>query len=234
MKRILLPALLLILAVACQKDYMMATSLQEMGSFDGKVFVSDRGIKFNIVSDESETPLKDAAERVFVKFDIMRPNSDGYDIVVRSWLIPLVKDWRKRSSLTQDDDFGNDPIRVNGGWIGGGYMNMEVVIYFLPESETRHLVNLVLEDTPPDPDTLRFTMMHNAYGEVPSPQSLKEEDPEVKYSRGVSTVCFPTEGMIPADKEEMPFKISSTWYAVDDDGNYLLKEQSTVGMLRSR
>ena len=232
MKRFLFIALALFIA-ACSKDYPIASGVKEMGSCKDGVFTSDEGISYKIVSDLSEEALGDQ-ERVCVDFDILYPSDGGYAITVNSWWKPLVKPWLRRSALEGNEGLGEDPIRVYSGWISGGYFNLDIYVYIKKESETKHFVNLVLDDLADSPDTLRLNLTHNGYGEVPSLEELDAGDPDGKYVRGTSTACFPVGDMLPDGADEMPFKISGTWYATTDEGNYILEDYSTEGILKRR
>ncbi len=222
------------MAASCGKNELVVTGLSDMGRCDGSVFVSDGGIRYVIRSTDTEEPVP-AQDRLFLSFNIVGQNEQGYDIHVKTWATPLVKDWLKATSVTDDDALGHDPVRVSGGWQGGGYLNMEIGVTFLQGSETKHLINLVLNDATADTDTLRLTLRHNGGGESVTPDMLNADTEDTlweTYANGVSMVCFPTEGLLPAGVEEMPFKISSTWYVKDEQGAYSLQERSVIGLLR--
>lgn len=233
MKRFLYLAALL-LSVACAKSHLIVSGVVAMGSSDGTTFITDEGVRCTVTSCETEKPLP-ASERLYVIFDIIQQTSQGYDIRVTRWTQPLVKDYLTASSVTDDKALGDAPVKILGGWTGGGYLNLDITLSLKMESETKHLINLVVEDPKADADTLRMTLRHHSSGESLTAAMLNADTEGVlteTYAYGQSYVCFPTRGLLPDGKEEMPFKITSTWITQDEQGGYVEEKVYSIGNLK--
>lgn len=234
MKRILTLITILVLA-SCVKNYPIANGLTAIGSYDGTTFTSDEGIICKIVESTAAEPLQ-AMERVYIAYDVISHDGNMYSIRLLSWTKPLVKKWLRQEEITDEDAIGHDPIRTTGGWISGGYINIELSLSYRKESETKHVVNLVLANPPVQADSLRLSIRHNGNGESVTTDILnadKAEEWKDTYSFGTSLVCFPTEGILPDDMKELPFAITGDWYYQDaDTKEWSLKESKVTGVLK--
>ena len=234
MKKLFILAVLL-MAAACVKNYPMVSGTSAMGSCDGQYFISDEGVSYKIVQDNSTEPLG-AMDRVYVSFDVIGGSGKNYDIRVLAWSKPLVKDWVKVSSAAEEQALGSDPIRITKGWMSGGYINMDIMLTIKRESETKHVVNLCLCNPPVQQDTLRLAFRHNGNKESIPAEMLNTLDQDAlkeQYATGSSLVCFPTSGLLPDGSDSLPFKITTLWTHHDEQtGKWLLEEEYTVGILR--
>ena len=153
---------------SCAKDDTLRYYNVTMGNvIDGR-FVSDQGNIFNIV--EQQCPEKiDTMNRVLVNCDILRQTAGTtkeYDVRLTQVFNVLSKETVAASSNPSNETLGNDPVHLEDVWISGGYINMSIIIPVKSTGERSHLINLVFSDDDIKDNTYRFTIRHNAYGEI--------------------------------------------------------------------
>ena len=221
-------AAMILCLVSCMRDDTLMYGAVSMGVVKNGQILTDEGMTLIVADNPCEGDLK-AERRVHVIYDILRKDGPAlYEIALLRIVNVLVKD---SVNLTESDpdEIGDDPVAVSSAWQGGGYINLLVGLSILKDSEVKHLINLVLDDTAPT-DTLRFTLRHNAFGEYMGSQAVSSEDLSI-----VSTyVSFPVFGLIPVGLNEIPVKISWTWHSNAEDGSLVEETRlySTKGTLR--
>lgn len=221
-------AAMILCLVSCMRDDTLMYGAVSMGVVrDGRI-QTDEGMTLVVAENPCDGDLK-AERRVHVIYDVLRKQGPAlYDIALLRIVNVLVKD-AVNLSESDPDEIGDDPVAVTSAWEGGGYINLLVGLSVVKDSEVKHLVNLVLDDTAPS-DTLRFTLRHNAYGEYMGSPTVASEDLSI-----VSTyVSFPVFGLIPVGINEIPIKISWTWHDNAEDGTLVedTRLYSTKGILR--
>ena len=216
MKRILPLLLALTALLSCVKEgYPLLSNTSDIGSLKGRVVTTDGGLELTVTEQNVDLPEGDQ-DRIFVRFDVLRKTGDrSCDIRLNGWTVPLNKAGLRKSDITDPAQVGDDPIYMESGWFSGGYLNMELVLPILRGSETKHLLNLVFDDAN-SADTLRFRIHHNGFGEVFLPPLPEAE--AAKYDFGQAMFCVQMNGFLPADKDEMPVKITWPWYETDSQG----------------
>lgn len=153
---------------SCAKDETLRYYNVTMGNVVDGRFVSDQGNIFNVT--EQLCPEKiDTMNRVLVNCDILRQTAgttNEYDVRLTQAFNVLAKETVAASSNPSDETLGNDPIHLENLWISGGYINMSIIIPVKTTGGRKHLINLVFSDDDIKDNTYRFTIRHNAYGEV--------------------------------------------------------------------
>lgn len=109
-------------------------------------------------------------QRVFIHFVPLEEKKAGYDYNVS--LIQL------ENILTKDiipltvqtaDSIGNDRINIAEQWITGNYLNIEYQYYHSNNPTKKHMLNLVINETPEAPaeesDYINLEFRHNAYND---------------------------------------------------------------------
>ena len=214
-----------VLIAECSKESgTLAYETTEIGSITGSIFKGDGGNTYDIVEDAAG--VKDM-ERAYVTFDVLSKTADKrYDIAVKKYQKALVKD---PIYLTQaPDTLGNDAIYLYTAWLSGGYLNMRVVMNFKLNSTVSHWVNLVYDDTA-EMDTLRFHLTHNGHGEG----NILTATDTTGYRNGAAMMSIPIVQLMPSSMNEIPIKVTSTWYERDTSGVYTgdLKTYTRTGTL---
>lgn len=201
-------------AVSCTKDkadFPIAYSVESMGTIDGNTLIDDNGLVYEIVEVREGVDVYDM-DRALAYFDVLRKLEDKrYSIRLLYLMHPLCKDVLNRSTA-HESELACDPVLVRGGWISGGYINLNLLLTRRIMSDTKHMINLVYDDSQPM-DTLRFTLNHNGFGE-----GFADEETRPEYEDATGIVCFNVSGMLPDGAESIPVKITAPWYeTVEDD-----------------
>lgn len=236
MKRFLLICLIPLLWACEKNEAPLWTGATEIGTFKSGVFAADAGWTGRITEAVVDAPTEDY-ERILLHFDMLRPNAGGsFDLRLTGWVKPLTKPGLLKSAA-DPDDIGSDPITLVNGWFAGGYINMELRFTASKNTKVTHFINLVLDDVSPknpeEPDTLRFRLHHNGYGDVFYPTDPKGSN-AADYVTGTAWFCVPSNVFLPEGTDEMPIKITWPWYETDDQGLYTdrLKDFSRKGTLK--
>ncbi|MBR2063578.1 MAG: hypothetical protein IJ971_02655 [Bacteroidales bacterium] len=203
MKRILLSALIVVIAISCKKDDTLRYNNLTMGNIVGETIVSDQGNTFDIAETLLEVDLqKFKYGRVLLMCDVLKKTSENrYDIRLTGIESVLTKDVLTQSEITEDKLMVEDAINIRDIWYGGGYLNLFIEIAQKKDSETKHMINLVYDDQAKEEGYV-FILRHNAFGETPS-----EEDKGYRSASGY--VSFPIAGLIKEDSADITMKWKS-------------------------
>lgn len=203
MKRILLSALIAVIAISCKKDDTLRYNNLTMGNIVGETIVSDQGNTFDIAETLFEVDLqKFEYGRVLLMCDVLKKTSENrYDIRLTGIESVLTKDVLTLSEITEDKLMVEDAINIRDIWYGGGYLNLFIEIAQKEDSEKEHMINLVYDDQSEEEGYV-FILRHNAFGETPS-----EEDKEYRSAFGY--VSFPIAGLIKEDSADITMKWKS-------------------------
>lgn len=111
-------------------------------------------------------------QRVFIQFLPLTESKPGYEYNVK--LIQLENILTKNViPLTEEtaDSIGNDRINVTALWVTGKYLNIEHQFYHSGNPEIKHMLNMVVNETPDAPvqeeGYLNLEFRHNAYDDEP-------------------------------------------------------------------
>jgi len=211
-------------AMACSKN--SGTVLSRVTTIatasDRKLF-TDNGETF-IINNGAEG--KDISSgRWYIIGDLVSKLKDNTYVVNLQKILPvLVKDIKNDSAPLEPEILVNDPIEPQNIWISGGYVNMEMMLLFIYDSETVHLVNLVLDTGRSHADSLFFDIRHNAYGETPANPEYSADG----FLGGRFYTSFPLSSLPSPITGETVFQFRYPWY--DDLGKYTIKNYSVTGI----
>ncbi|MCC8199474.1 MAG: NigD-like protein [Tannerellaceae bacterium] len=144
---------------------------------DGYYFQSDRGNTFLPISPVyGYAPAK--KQRAFVTYTLGPNESEisDYAMYVHRIDTILSKDIVENLYDKNENVYGNDPVKIEKIWIGGGFLNIKFGTYW--GGKEAHFVNLLQEE---EEDAI-LTFRHNAY-----------DDPELRW--GYGWVAFDLSGL---------------------------------------
>ena len=191
------------IATSCQKDETLRYYNATMGNIVDGRFVSDQGNTFNIVEQTCEGRL-DTLKRAFTICDILSSTgTNEYDVRLNYITSVLTKAPLLSSEIEDMSQMANDPALLSDLWISGGYINLYITVPIKIGSDTKHMINLILDETAKEDGTYTFTLRHDASGEI-----LKEgQNTNMVLAAGY--VSFPVSHLIKEDQA----KISIKWYS---------------------
>ena len=222
MKRIIIFIIAGIAALAstsCDKDNTLRYNNFTMGNIvDGK-FVSDQGNTFNVVEQTCSGRL-DTLERAIVLCDVLYQEEGGdYAVRLNKFQKVLAKSPVKSSETTDESILTNDPLILSDLWISGGYINMSLSLPVKIEGNQPHIINLMLDDTDQTEGLYKFTLLHNANGEV-----LKNDSSNNDMYLANAYVSFPITSIITEENAT----IRLTWKSYKLNNQYMVSSE-TVG-----
>lgn len=165
---------------------------------DGRI-ETDRG---NVLVPDDSSVGHDLTEgeRVFIRGRIRdREDENTFRVRIEKYYQLLVKPYL-RSSDSEEEELGDDPVDVENAWFGGGYLNARLALEHNASSGTSHRIELVYEDAASNADTARFTLRHNAYADT------------VRTRIGRATVSFDLENLLPEGQEKIYVVLQWRWY----------------------
>lgn len=155
-------------AVSCSKDDTIRYNNATMGNIVNGNFISDQGNLFNVVDQTCEGKL-DTMKRAFVVCDVLN-NTEGkeneFDVRLNYLATVLTKNAIYSSSITEGNEPANDPILLQSYWVSGGYLNIYLAVPVVSDSNIKHTVNFVYDDTAQADGTYTFHIRHDKNGEV--------------------------------------------------------------------
>lgn len=218
------------LPASCKKDDSVLFGQTEFADIRNGALVNDEGQIFHITENLSAEALPNEG-RVVALIDILRRTkgkSNEWDVRLRQFDIPLVKDAVDVSELEADD-----PIYIHSCWDSGGYININFAISYAlkmvedkwEQTGTKHLINLFYKS---DGDTLRLCLNHNGYGEVfgetGNPQM--QDSPDWSFVTGSGFLCVPV-ASLPLSAPVTPVVLTWKWYDYDSSDSAYLPTSST-------
>ena len=138
---------------------------------------------------------------------------------------------------TDDDKKVEDPIHIDQLWISGGYINLYIMfeIQINPTlTNSKHMINLVLDDSTNETGKYTFTLRHNSFGETFASQNAEAADAEISaHGEGTPNwgfagcyVSFPISELISDKTAEITLSWKShiiygnAWRAEVEDKSY--------------
>lgn len=185
-------------AVSCQKDDTLRYNNVTMGNVIAGTFVSDQGNTFNVVEQTCQGKL-DTMKRAILACDVLKATegaTDEYDVRLTKVTSVLEKNPLHLSGITDEDAQVKDPIHIEHIWHSGGYMNLQVIIPIPGDSSSKHLINLVYDDTASNGKSYIFELRHNGFGEVWTENSTD-------YVLASGYVSFPIGKLISGDSADI-------------------------------
>lgn len=210
MKRIGRSIICIIAAIAaltsCKKDDTLQYNNLTMGNVVDGTFTSDQGNIFTVVEKNCTGDFENM-KRAIVLCDVLKKvegTQNEYEVRLNGLGAVLTKDPVSKKTADNDNEMSiEDPINIYDLWISGGYINMYVQIEVIPNSDTKHLVNLVIDEEASTDGKYVFTLRHNSFGE-----SITHDAQDVTL--GGSYVSFPISDLIKEDSAEII--MNWTWY----------------------
>ena len=199
-------ALMCIASVSCKKDTTIQYNNLTMGNVTEGKFVSDQGNIFN-VTEKDESITKDLLEmnRAYILCDVLNKTVGGldneYDIRLNAMVDVKTKDIIALGTELNEEQMTDDPAYIEYAWFSGGYINLYVIFPIKENSETKHLINLVQEETE---EGYLFKLRHNSYDEKLSTENVNE------YVMAGGYISFPISSVIVEDRANV--KIEWTWH----------------------
>lgn len=205
--------------VSCKKDETLRYGNVTMGNRVNGKFISDQGNTFNLVEINTKINF-DKFRRGIMQCDVLRQAGEKeYDVRVTYLDTVLTKSPVMADVAAQDPEKTvEDPIHIEQRWISGGYLNLYVVFEIQTDpflKDSKHMVNLVLDESESKEGEYVFTLRHNAFGET-----FKEKDKEnlvpdvntkadnsINWGFAGSYVSFPIADLI----EEKEAKVTLKW-----------------------
>ncbi|MCD7978823.1 MAG: NigD-like protein [Tannerellaceae bacterium] len=158
---------------------------------DGYYFQNDEGKTFlPITPVHGYSPSRN--HRAFVTYTLGPNESEVSDYAMYVHRIDSILSKKIAENLHEKNDtiYGQDPVKIEKIWIGGGFLNIKFGTYW--GGKEAHFVNLLQEDEG-DPFTLTFR--HNSYN-----------DPDYKWAYG--WVAFDLSGLETEKTENETLKIT--------------------------
>ena len=230
---------ILVLGMAsCKKDDTLRYNNVTMGNLVNGKFISDQGNTFNMVEMNSNVDLK-KFRRGIMSCDVLREVGEKeYDVRVNYMDTVFTKAPILASVAAEDaEKTVMDPIHVEQLWVSGGYVNMYIVfeIQINPMLEnSKHMINLVLDDSKSVKGKYNFTLRHNSFGETFTTLNTEETVPEVStlsnaqinWGFAGSYVTFPIADLIKDQTAEITIDWTShiitdfAWSAKTEEKSY--------------
>ena len=206
-------AAIIVAAASCKKDDTLRYNNITMGNVVNGTFISDQGNTFNVVEQTCSGRL-DTLERAIILCDILY-QEDGGDYAVRlnNFQKVLTKAPVKASETTDESILKRDPIILSDLWISGGYINMLLTLPVKMNSKQPHIINLMLDDAAQAEGAYKFTLLHNAGGEI-----LKADSSNNDVYLANAYASFPITSIL--TDETATFQLTWTSYKVN--GQYMI------------
>ena len=154
--------------------YVSYGVIQNVNNTNDYEILTDKGNTLVVTKSYTGQKIEDD-KRVLVNFEILSDKDKSknvYEIKVNGFYNLLSKPLVSESYILQNeglrrDSIGNDPFNDIAARFSGEYLNIDFELLYEQYSNTKHMINLVYDDTRANTDTLYLRLYHNAYGEVP-------------------------------------------------------------------
>ena len=194
-------ALSALVMTSCQQDDTLYYNNMTMGNVVDGRFISDQGNVFNVVSQDCGGNLS-TEKRAMVMCDVLNETAgavDEYDVHLINYSTVLDKDAVALENASEGEISVQDPIVIEQLWYSGGYLNMLIRFQILPDSETKHLINLVHSKDAEGKYILN--LRHNAYDETYAKQPTG-----TMIFKGGGYVSFPIVKFVKEDQAKIVLK----------------------------
>ena len=207
--------------------------IQNVNSENNYEIQTDNGNTLIVTKSFTGQKVEDD-KRVYVNFEILSDkdkNKNVYEIQVNGFYNLLSKPLVSESFILQNEEFrrdsiGNDPFSEISARFGGEYININFELYYKEGSDTKHMINLVYDDTHTNTDTLYLRLYHNAFGEVPGKGYYLFKG-HGRSSFKISDIALkPTTHLLPTSNSSIPVKL--TWLEYDNDLKPIERSGSSV------
>ena len=183
--------------------------IRNINSMNNYEILTDKGNTLKVLKSHATQTIENE-KRVLVNYEILSDKDKDkhiFDVQVNGFYQLLSKPVIFESFIQQDeenrrDSIGNDPFNQIDCGFGGNYININFEITYSLYSDKKHLINLVYDDLHTDGDTIYFTLLHNAYGEIPGNN--------ISLQKGIGRSSFKISDLLPSGITSKVVKI--TWY----------------------
>lgn len=205
---------------ACNDDddsntYIAYGIVQNYSSPNNYDILTDDGEQLRVLKSHTTQTITDGM-RLFANFNILSEEAkDKYTIELNGLYQLLSKpviteSFIRKSESIRRDSIGNDAFAgIKNIWFGGGYININFLTWHTLGG-TKHLINLVYDDINTVSDTIKLSLCHNAYKEVPS---YDGRNMDIGYGR----CSFPIDKILSDSNKNVIVKL--TWKEYDDAFN---------------
>ena len=166
------------------------------------VVVTDEGDTLYVRENRDPRFVLEDGLRVRMNFTVTSPvRPHVYDVVAHAFGLLLTKDAVRLSELgvAWRDSIGNDPIGVRAAWFGGGrFLNIVFGIRFA-NPDSKHFINLVVDEENSTQQQVIVTLRHNAFGD-----GILQE--------GYGRASFDISGLVPEGQNGMTVVLKWTDY----------------------
>ncbi|MDR0395304.1 MAG: NigD-like protein [Tannerella sp.] len=154
--------------------YVSYGVIQNVVSKDNYEILTDKGNTLVVTKSYTSATIEDG-KRILANYEILSDKDKSkkvYEVKVNGFYQLLSKPLVKESFILENeearrDSIGNDPFCYIDAWFGGDYLNIDFKLYYSRNSDKKHMINLIYDDTRSTADTLYLTLRHNAYDEIP-------------------------------------------------------------------
>ena len=200
----------LLSASSCVKDESVLFRLATMGFIqEDRSFKGDDGgtYLFSNTGNSRNEALVTAGTRLYAVLDALsEEGTNRYRAKLLDFNVPLYKEIVKLSDYPEPSVLGSDPLYLGDWWYSGGCLNMIAAVKLTPDSDKKHIINLLLDDTAPiEEEGLIFTILHDAQGDV----MADGEDITGEMITQRFLASFPLESLLPEGLEEV--KATMNW-----------------------
>ncbi|MDR2915849.1 MAG: hypothetical protein LBV74_13625 [Tannerella sp.] len=192
--------------------YVSYGVVQNFNSASNYEILTDKGNTL-VVNKSYTAETLENDKRVLVNYEILSDKGKNiYEVRVNGFYNLLSKPLIKESFILQDeearrDSIGNDPFSHIYAVFGGNFINIDFEVWHLQDSNEKHMINLVYDDTQANADTIYLTLYHNAYGEVPGK--------DLSLYRGAGRSSFKISDLLPEGVSAKPVKLTWTQYGAN-------------------
>lgn len=194
--------------------YVSYGVVRNMNSTSDYEIYTDKGNTLVVTKSQATGFELEDDKRVLVYFDILseeNANKNVYEIRVNYFFNLLSKPIVNESFILQNeearrDSIGDDPFSRISAWFGGDFINIDFEVWHAQNSDVKHMINLVYDDTRADADTVYLRLYHNAFGEVPKDNIIHN------LYQGIGKSSFKVSDLLPENVSSKPFRLSWTQY----------------------
>jgi hypothetical protein len=154
--------------------FMSYGVIQNVTSKDNYEILTDKGNTLVVTKSYTSATIEDG-KRILANYEILSDKDKSknvYEVKINGFYYLLSKPLVYESFIleaeeSRRDSIGNDPFCGIDARFGGDYLNIDINLYYSRNSDKKHMINLIYDDTRAAADTIYLTLRHNAYGEVP-------------------------------------------------------------------
>ena len=192
--------------VSCKKEEALRYNNVTMGNVVDGTFTSDYGNIFTVVEKNCTADLE-KMKRAITLCDVLSKvegTENVYNVRLNACQEVLTKNYVEKDTADADSEMSvEDPVNIQEMWISGGYLNLFINFEVNPNKNTKHLINLVLDEEASVEGSYTFLLRHNSFGD-----SFIHGAQETVF--GGTYVSFPIADLIKENSAEITIRFE--WY----------------------